>query len=67
MQIGTTQNSKDLVAKIQVVNEQVLKIIAKTDKVYHEQDLEKTRVGSASPHKKTRRSHRGSKGAADDR
>ena len=41
MQIGTVQNSKDLVTKIQVANEQILKIIARRDRIRHEEDLEK--------------------------
>jgi hypothetical protein len=41
MQLGTTQNSKDLAAKIQAVNERILKIIARVDQVNNEQDLEK--------------------------
>jgi hypothetical protein len=41
MQIGTTQNAKDLAAKIQAANEQVVKIIARNDQIRNEQDLEK--------------------------
>lgn len=41
MQLGTVQNSKDLLSKIQAVNEQILKIIARGDKINNEQDLEK--------------------------
>ncbi len=41
MRIGTAQNSKDLTAKIQAVNEQILKIISRNDKIHNEQDLEK--------------------------
>src|SRR5277367_6278381 len=41
MQIGTAQNSKYLASKIQAVNDQVLKIIARNDKIHNEEDLEK--------------------------
>ncbi|HKZ00403.1 MAG TPA: hypothetical protein VJ112_04480 [Rhabdochlamydiaceae bacterium] len=41
MHTGTVQDSKDIVVKIQAVNEQMLKIIARTDKINNEQDLEK--------------------------
>ena len=41
MQVGTNQNTKDLAAKIQAINEQILKIIARGDKIQNEQDLEK--------------------------
>lgn len=41
MQVGTTRNSKDIATKIQVVNDQILQIIDRTDKVNNEQDLEK--------------------------
>jgi hypothetical protein len=41
MQIGTDQNSKDIATKIQVANEQILKIIARKDRIRHEEDLEK--------------------------
>ena len=41
MRIGTSQNAKDLTAKIQAVNEQILKIISRNDKIHNEQDLEK--------------------------
>ena len=41
MQLGTTQDSKDLADKIQVVNEEILKIIARQDKIHDEQSLEK--------------------------
>src|SRR3989304_2907953 len=41
MQLGTVQNSKDLLSKIQVVNEQILKIITRSDKIHNEQNLEK--------------------------
>lgn len=41
MQVGTTQNTKDLAAKIQVVNCQILEVIARNDKITNEQDLEK--------------------------
>lgn len=41
MRIGTVQNSRDIAVKIQVANEQMLKIIARTDKLSNEQDLEK--------------------------
>ena len=41
MQLGITQNSKDLVAKIQAVHEQISKIIARSDKIDNEQSLEK--------------------------
>lgn len=41
MQVGTTQNIKDLSVQIQAVNGQILKIIARSDKVKNEQDLEK--------------------------
>src|SRR5690348_16330559 len=41
MQVGTIQNTKDLAAKIQAVNEQILQIITRSDRVQNEQDLEK--------------------------
>jgi hypothetical protein len=41
MQLGTVQNSKDLLSKIQAVNEQILKIVVRGDKINDEQDLEK--------------------------
>lgn len=41
MLIGTSQNAKDLVAKMQALNEQVVKIIARDDQIRNEQDLEK--------------------------
>jgi hypothetical protein len=41
MLIGTSQNAKDLVAKMQALNEQVMKIIARDDRIRNEQDLEK--------------------------
>jgi hypothetical protein len=41
MQIGTTRNNTDLTAKIQAVNEQILKILARGDEVKNEQSLEK--------------------------
>ena len=41
MHIGTTRHAKDLAAKIQAANEQILKIIARNDKIHNEQDLEK--------------------------
>lgn len=40
MQIGTTQNTKELTTKIQAVNGRILEIIARRDKVHNEQDLE---------------------------
>ena len=41
MQIGTSQNAKDLAAKIQALNEPILQLIARNDKVRDEQGLEK--------------------------
>ena len=41
MRIGTSQNAKDLTAKIQAVNDQILKISARNDKIHNEEDLEK--------------------------
>jgi hypothetical protein len=41
MQIGTTKNSKDLAIKMQLVNEQILQLIAREDSIHNEQDLEK--------------------------
>mgnify|MGYP001236544326 FL=1 len=41
MQLGITQNSKDLAAKIQAIHEQISKIIARSDKIDNEQSLEK--------------------------
>lgn len=41
MQIGTIQNTKDLADKIQAITEQILKVIARGDKIENEQDLEK--------------------------
>lgn len=41
MQTGTAKNLKDLTTKIQAVNEQLQQVIARKDKLYHEQDLEK--------------------------
>ena len=41
MQIGTAQNSKDFAVKIQAINEQILKILTRKDKIHNEQDLEK--------------------------
>ena len=41
MQVGTTQNSKDLAAKMQSVNQQILELTAREDRVCNEQDLEK--------------------------
>jgi len=40
MQISTAQNSKDIALKIQAINEQILKIMARDDKLNNEQDLE---------------------------
>ncbi len=40
MQLGITQNSKGLIAKIQAINEQISEIIARSDKIHNEQDLE---------------------------
>lgn len=41
MRLGITQNSKDLATKIQATNEQILKIIARTDGIHNEETLEK--------------------------
>ena len=41
MQLGITQNSKGLIAKIQAINEQISEIIARSDKIHNEQNLEK--------------------------
>ena len=40
MLIGTSQNAKDLVAKMQALNEQIVKIITRKDRICNEQDLE---------------------------
>ena len=41
MQVGTMQNCKDLATKIQAVNDQILKIIARIDRIHNEEALEK--------------------------
>ena len=41
MQVGTIQNCKDLAVKIQAANDQILKIIARTDRIHNEEALEK--------------------------
>ncbi len=41
MQLDITQNSKGLIAKIQAINEQISEIIARSDKIHNEQNLEK--------------------------
>jgi hypothetical protein len=41
VQLGIAQNSKDLTAKIQATNDQILKIMARTDRIHNEEALEK--------------------------
>lgn len=41
MQLGIAQNSKDLAAKIQAINEQILGIIERTNNIHSEESLEK--------------------------
>lgn len=41
MHIGTSKNAKDLAAKMQALDEQILQIIARNDQIRNEQDLEK--------------------------
>jgi hypothetical protein len=41
MQIGTIQNSNDLFAKMQFINEQILQLVSREDRILNEQDLEK--------------------------
>lgn len=44
MQVGTSQNSKDLATKIQAINAQILKLISREEKIESEQDLEKLEI-----------------------
>jgi hypothetical protein len=41
MQVGTLQNAKDLAAKMQALNDQILQLIARTDRIHNEESVEK--------------------------
>ena len=41
MQIGTSDHSKDLIMKMQLVQEEILQLLSRQDRVLNEQDLEK--------------------------